>query len=402
MTQKLPQSVVIAGLRRAVMVGDLKSRTRPFYTRRCSRRVRPTSIDSLPNELLSDILLRLPADYLFDTAKLVSRRWCHIIRSREFVHTQVQKSTYGFILCFRRTFTCGKPTFLTVTQGRIETRQFSPIIYLEYFASCNGLALMYDWTINQSLQIINPATHETLALPPHPIRFGYYGRSYGIGYAAASMVYKVIVPYKQHFHHHLSILTVGVDNSWREVRVEHLHSYATYLLTSDPLVTEGFIHYVGRHIEYQQQSKHVVTLDVETEILTVSEVEVPLANPGKIRYYLSTGRFLSMLVGCDHFSWEVWGMESGSGEWSKVLPDIDLRDHKCRLVRQFACGEDEVLQPLCWVNYPEVLALCFRGESRACIFYNLGARRIDSTELHDSCYLGYSGIVHKNNLKRLS
>ncbi|KAL6524410.1 hypothetical protein OROHE_016081 [Orobanche hederae] len=71
----------------------LNYRTRPFYFRRCER-ARATDLESLPDELLSSILVRLPADYLHHIARLVCRRWSHMIRSDAFVNNQIQHSTY--------------------------------------------------------------------------------------------------------------------------------------------------------------------------------------------------------------------------------------------------------------------------------------------------------------------
>ncbi|XP_057775469.1 uncharacterized protein LOC130994444 [Salvia miltiorrhiza] len=118
-------------------------------------------------------------------------------------------------------------------------------------------------------------------------------------------------------------------------------------------------------------------------------------------YYLSTGTFLSLLVGDNRdLSWDVWGMKSETGEWRKVLPDIKLGSQKCRL-QPSAGKKDQVLEPFGWVKYPEVLALRFRGENRTCIFYNLDTHEINSTELPYSCS-SYNGFVHKNSLVWLS
>ncbi|KAL6533537.1 hypothetical protein OROMI_027649 [Orobanche minor] len=360
-------------------------RTRPYYSRRC-KRVRPvttiTSIESLPNELLSDILLRLPADYLHDRARFVCHRWYCLIHSYHFVHTQIHHSTYGLLICRERSY----PLFMTATPtqlGQIEMSEFSRICTTR-ISSCNGLALDLNFR-TKLLHVINLATGQTRVLPSSSTCVRDIPHRCGIAYAAASMRYKVTVPYRRAYIH-LAILTVGVDNSWREVEVEHLSKHARLLVALRPLISDGFMHFVSWH------TRSIVTFDVETEIL--SESEVPLPHPflgrspknEKHWYYLSTGRFLSLLVGNLDFSWEVWGMESRSGEWSKLLPDIDLGAHKCRLL-QFAYGQSKVLNPTGWVKYPEILALGF-NDSQACIFYNLVTREISSTNLPGTKVLG--------------
>ncbi|KAL6505655.1 hypothetical protein OROHE_023034 [Orobanche hederae] len=249
---------------------------------RC-KRARPTDIQSLPDELLSNILTRLPADYIHDVARLVRLRWYHI-------------------------FSC---------------------------------------------------------------RMRLY----------ASMEYKVVVPLKNRGKSgdwFLAILTVGVDESWRDVPVKHLSSSMS-LLCKSGVINEGYIHWIRPEFWW------VLTLDVETEIFTTSIAPLPRSySPGSC--YLSTGRFLSLLVPRGDLSWEVWVMGSRDGEWSKVLPDIDLGTHKSRLHERFGIGEDKALRPVGWVKYPEVLALCFRGKypSRTCFFFNLKTNEINWTELPES------------------
>ncbi|XP_057776488.1 uncharacterized protein LOC130995273 isoform X2 [Salvia miltiorrhiza] len=121
------------------------SRSRSYYFRRC-KRVRPTNIESLPSELLSDILVRLPADHLYDRVRLVCRRWYHIIHSYDFVNTQIQHSTYGLLLCCIGVWGGHHPILITATQGgRIETSEFTYLDRGRFLNSCNGLCLEAIW-----------------------------------------------------------------------------------------------------------------------------------------------------------------------------------------------------------------------------------------------------------------
>ncbi|KAL6502032.1 hypothetical protein OROGR_027165 [Orobanche gracilis] len=367
----------------------LNSKTRPYYLRRC-KRARPTDIESLPDELLSDILVRLPADHIHDIASLVCLRWYHIVHSSNFVKTQIRNCTYGLILSCHQVGT--GPILTTATQGsQIETCEFSYKLKTGLYASCNGLALDYNIQ-TESLHILNPATKQELVLPScsrHLPKLNHCG----IAYAAASMEYKVTVPFQDVEDSlvvwSLAILTVGVHESWRNVPVKHLKDYR-FLLSKFPLTTEGSIHWVLHGLRW------VLTLDVETETFTTSIVPISRAyNRGSC--FLSTGKFLSFIFPREDLSWEVWGMGSRDGEWSKVLPDIELGAHKWRLQQQFGCGKDKMLEPVGWVKYPEVLALGFTSKCRTCVFFNLKTREISSTELPGS-YLRFNGHVHKNTM----
>ncbi|KAH6832706.1 hypothetical protein C2S53_015750 [Perilla frutescens var. hirtella] len=378
-------------------------RTRPYYSRRC-KRVSSTNIESLPDELLFHILVRLQADYLYDIARLVCRRWYHLIHSRAFVNTHIQHSAYGLLLSDREGG--GYPIFVNATQGRIQTSEFSYKCRTHLWGSFNGLAMEihYGDCDRYFIHIINPATKQPFVLPSFPFYNGriLYSSTCGVASAADSVEYKVALSYIAHVPPDspswaLAILTVGVDNSWRYVRIEHLSKLARSLLCEIPLITEGFMHWA------EITSTDVLTLDVETEILTVSEVPLPEANYRNAhKFYLSTGRSLSLLVTRENFLWELWVMKPGTREWTKLVADMKLGAQKCRL-QQFSGGVNEVLMPIGWVKYPEVLALCFIGESgsRTCIFYNLDTHEIDSIELKTACYC-LECVVHKNSLMWLS
>ncbi|KAL6494905.1 hypothetical protein OROGR_030824 [Orobanche gracilis] len=154
------------------MVGDDKGlypkcRTRPYYFRRC-KRIRPTNIESLPNELLSDVLVRLPADHLYDRGRRVCRRWYHIIHSYDFVTRQTQQSTYGLLLSSPKheLWDSGHhPIFLTATQGPIEASEFSYVFRNTISNSCNGLGTE-AYTYFELPYIINPATKQPFVIPP--------------------------------------------------------------------------------------------------------------------------------------------------------------------------------------------------------------------------------------------
>ncbi|KAH6769571.1 hypothetical protein C2S52_014374 [Perilla frutescens var. hirtella] len=380
------------------MVGvDFNSRTRPYYSRRC-KRVRSTNIESLPDELLFHILVRLPADHLYDRARFVCRKWYHIIHSSAFINTHVQHSTYGLMLSVE-SYSSGRPIFVSATaQGQIETSEFSYKCRVRILGSCNGLGWECQVTYRNVPHIINPATKQVFMLPPLSSEMLRASKS-GIAYVAASMEYKVILPHLEVISRTslpvLAILTVGVDNSWRHLPVETLPERARERLFQYPLITEGFIHWV--------RGTDVLTLDVETEVFISRKVSLPLSYQEKRKYYLSTGKYLSLVVARGDFLWGVWWMEPETGEWRKLRPDINFEAQKTRL-EQFSCGDEdyeEDLVPLGWVKYPEVLALCFRGRGHTCIFYNLDTHEISSTELPETSR-AYAAFPHKNNLIWLS
>ncbi|XP_057776012.1 uncharacterized protein LOC130994901 [Salvia miltiorrhiza] len=360
----------------------------------------PTNIGSLPTDLLFEILLRLPADHLYERVRLVCRRWYHIIHSHAFINAQMHGATCGLLLSPLNDNNT-LPLYVTAdADGGIHTSELNHISKLGVLATCNGLVLELD--DRRFPRLVNPTTKQSFLLPRG---VSYAVVEYGFAYSAASLVCKVIAqhnvfhsPPRLQIDYGLDVLTVGVDESWRKVEdVYHLPDYVKrFFFNKAPLTSEGFLHW-GR-------GRYCATFDVETENITLSEVPLPhQAYLERDYFYLSTGRCLSLLVACGDLSWEVWEMKSETGEWRKALPNVELGAEKCR-IQQFS---DRALEPLGWVKYPQVLALYFGAyysekQCRHCIFYNLDTHQLDSIELPHSYSRDYDAFPHKNNLIWLS
>ncbi|XP_057775472.1 putative F-box protein At5g52610 [Salvia miltiorrhiza] len=362
------------------------------------------NIESFPTDLLFEILLRLPADHLYERARLVCRRWYHIIHSHAFINAQMHGATYGLLLS-PLNWSNTLPLYVTAdADGGIHTSDLNHISKLEVLAtSCNGLALEFDFK-DRLLRLVNPAKKQSLLLPRLTRGATYAWPTYGFAYSAASLAYKVIArytvchsPQRLQTDYGLDVLTVGVNESWRHVEVPH--HLSPFFFNEAPLTTEGFMHW-GR-------GRYCVTLDVETEIITLSEA--PYQYDESAYNYLSTGRCLSLLVACGYLSWEVWELKAETGEWRKALPNVDLGAEEWRIQQLAPKDAPQVLVPLGWVKYPQVLAFrfgtYFSGKQwrPRCIFYNLDTHQLHSIELPESYTSGYyEAFPHKNNLIWLS
>lgn len=341
-------------------------------------------IESLPDDLLSEILVRLPADDLHDRARLVCRRWSHIISSVAFANTHLHHSSYGLVLSAHGR---SHPIYVSATkQGQIEVSRLSCKCIT--IASCNGLLLEFPPRGITSLHILNPATKKAFLLPEIESKSLSRYRLCGVAYGATSMEYKVVQMHvDRHRPHtlHLAILTVGVDNSWRQLQVEHLPDNLRPLFHCTRVVAERFVYWASMHC------REILTLDMETEIITETSVPLPACASIEKFFYLSTGRNLSLLFRRRDSTWEVWEMKPEAGEWRKCthfqfsFEQID--DH-------------ELFWPCGWVKYPEVLA-CHTGIASTLIFYNLRTHEIDPTQVHGHI-VGIQPFPHRNTLLWLS
>ncbi|XP_057776202.1 uncharacterized protein LOC130995069 [Salvia miltiorrhiza] len=139
-------------------------RSRAYYSRRCKEGM-PTNIESLPKELLFEILLRLPADHLYERARLVCRRWYRIIHSHAFINEKMHGATYGLLLSPVKGNTL--PLYVTAdADGGILKSELNHISKLGVLATCNGLVLELD--DKRFPRLANPATRQSFLLPPYP------------------------------------------------------------------------------------------------------------------------------------------------------------------------------------------------------------------------------------------
>ncbi|KAK6142929.1 hypothetical protein DH2020_023277 [Rehmannia glutinosa] len=396
------------------MAGDnclhVKGQTCPFYLRRCIRRMLKTNIDSLPDDIVFDILVHIPAQDIYNATRLVCRKWYQMILTHNFIHVHLQHSTCGLLIknWLDRT---SHPTFVAMRQGRIEISKLSDKSNHLFLSSCNGLILEFDCLKSYALYIAN-STKQRSALPTFSANTT--SDCSAIAYAATSMEYKVVNTCyfmngnTDEFEHDCAILTVGVDKSWRRVNIQHLSLTAKELLKRTPFATQGFVHWAQNNLRVVNgEPQYILTLNVETEIFT--QIPVPLVHGERLGcyHYLSMGSYLSLLIDCSEFSWEVWEMKPETGEWTK-MPKIDLEAQKC-IFEQLCCKYDSSgsltcsLLPVGWLKSKEVLVFNVFKEHTLpifispwfCIAYNVRTREIYSIELDSICN---TFLVHRNSL----
>ncbi|KAL3629227.1 hypothetical protein CASFOL_026449 [Castilleja foliolosa] len=367
------------------MIGgnNRSTRTRTYYLRSSKRkRKRLTDIESLPDEVLFEVLVRLPAQDIYNPARLVCSKWYHMIHTHTFIYAHLQRSTYG--LLFQSTN--GDSFFMSVGEsGRVEISKKRYNLKNPVQTSCNGLLLEHERGSKYNIYVSNPATRQIFALPPF-VGYEIYYQSFGIAYAAASMEYKavIIAPGKNKT---CFILTIGVDNSWRTVGSE-CESLHTKRFFCTPLITEGFVHW------YIRDTNEVVTLNIETEIITETSGPIHrVVNGNRQNMLLSTGRYLSLLIPCGELCWEVWEMKPKIDYlWRKVC-DISLEAHKSTTLQRFGPNEYNYLMLTGWLKYLEVLVFGTMGQV---LVFNLLTQEVFIIDL--IAPYAYGRVVHKNSL----
>ncbi|KAL7122777.1 hypothetical protein ACP275_01G064900 [Erythranthe tilingii] len=352
--------------------------TKSIIRKRCS-----TNIESLPDELVFLILLELPAEDIYDSAMLVCKKWYEMIDTDEFVHSHFQHSTPG-LLIQNRTHKYDRAVFAAIRKGKIEISKFGYKFTDRALASCNGLVLNHYSENDYALQIVNPATKQRLFVTPPFTKKVSRHNSFGIVHVASTMAYKVFHTYFHYTNEYLytwgcSLLTVGVDKYWRRVHIRPVFQETTIVHTTQQ-TTEGFMHWIW-------SNDCVLTLNVETEVIT--STPVPRGCKHVPKWYLSKGKYLSLVALCGDSSFDVWEMKSETGEWTKTYKvDFEPLSKYGRVT------------PVAWLKHGEVLVLSGSDLTRVCTTYNVLTREIDCFELDDYCN-DHIFKIHTNSLVSL-
>ncbi|CAA0815419.1 Protein of unknown function DUF106-transmembrane [Striga hermonthica] len=310
----------------------------------CCKRTR--RMESLPDDLLSRILVILLVEDIYDSARLslVCRKWHRMISSDEFIYAHLHQSKHT--LLFRVKSAHHLLCLSARDDGRLQISKMEDILVRTRLeASCNGLVLDVARSRgNLALCVLNPLTKHRLVLP-HPRGIDYW--------------------------------RCGI--AWRSFTTAHISFEAKMALKSSRLVTtRGFVHWCAR------DDGHVLTLDIETETVKEAPSPVPVFFGGRWDY-LPAGKYLTLLAERVDYLWDVWEMRPGSMEWRKVA-SFSLEDQKL-VFEDSDSGRDVVdFKPVAWLLYPEVVVFVLSGWCYFRVFiYNLATRVIESIELPEPC-----------------
>ncbi|CAL5005521.1 unnamed protein product [Urochloa decumbens] len=180
---------------------------------------------SLPTDAFVEVLLRLPPICRL-WARLVCRHW------RDVIDARTPRIPPPKVLAF---FSNNKTASVYVVddlehgQGREVWRisaKESRIRYVAAVGTCNGLLCLCDEDKpGGAIALLNPATGETLRVPPLPVsyrRLYGYAKDYAFGFVPATGAYKLLrVPCHGNMTGGFSVLqalTLG-DAAWRDVDV---------------------------------------------------------------------------------------------------------------------------------------------------------------------------------------
>ncbi|RAL47302.1 hypothetical protein DM860_013267 [Cuscuta australis] len=317
----------------------------------------------IPEDLVLNILFRLPADVIYGIMQYVCREWYNIVRSPTFVSTHLQKSTGGAFLLqaaksrpryFLRMGKCGDDIELVEAE-------FPPSRDLA--SSCNGLVVMVHYNCRE-LCITNPVLKQQLTLPPHPKLVAK--KFCKLAYDVSSGVYKVVVcnPWDPP-----TVLTVG-DKTWRPLRSSCLFNrIVSDLHINRSLSLGSFLYWVS------ECALFVVSFNAETE--TFQEIPFPQGcTSGSPVALIEMGSFPCLMRWKEKWTWELWlSRDQENAGWEK-MSDINLLGQSS-LIRVLS-DDDRCFLPLGWLKCGELMAFLVPLNKSRIIAYNVRLGKIHS------------------------
>ncbi|KAK9091940.1 hypothetical protein Syun_026851 [Stephania yunnanensis] len=320
-------------------------------------------MESLPHEILIDIVTRLPITSLMQF-KCVSKAWYSLAQDHYLLHMYATQNNPCIILQSEHSLD-DQLHVIDTDRHQYEnlTRKLAPpfkfsMPKFNIAGSCNGIHLCSSVSQeSDTIFIYNPFTNESKQLPPTNTSFSNQKVVLGFGFDQKTMEYKVVrIVYRFppgqmvcYGTSDVSIHTLGT-NSWRSL------GEAGYLLDgrSPPALVNGSLHWLAHHNKHQQYQE-IVRFDLATEEFS----KVPTPNCNTInKGWITIVEFRGCLSAVVHYNScckiEVWVMKDYNVKesWNKEFvipahspvgfkPDINLSNRM--LEKWFSRGYVRIL-----------------------------------------------------------
>ncbi|KAL5982908.1 hypothetical protein ACLOJK_016987 [Asimina triloba] len=260
----------------------------------------------LPEDILFNILMRLPTLLIFDL-RLVCKSWYNLITDPVFIETLLSRSNAGLIFQVQISSSSYLTNFMEIKHGELWVHYLGLDCPGRIRGSCNGLILLESML---NIFVFNPMTNQQTMLPPSdmPYKYPLSFEIYGFGYNSRTKEYKVvhICEYKKKMSPHplaCEITTVG-SGSWREINGPFFGLAELHV----PVSANGVLHWAT-------ERDYIISMDVGNEKFC----RTPFPNCSRKCYYLLD--LSESLSFADHtlpFQIDVWVLKDlNKGEWIK-------------------------------------------------------------------------------------
>ncbi|GFZ19006.1 hypothetical protein Acr_27g0007450 [Actinidia rufa] len=178
------------------------------------------AMEKLPEELLMEILSRLPVKHLL-RFRSVSKYWFPLIQNPSFISLNHNRAQNNHCLLVKRLLHGGGVLSLAPNEDPINDLDISfmgDIRALQLLGPCNGVICLTRHGFHSAIVLCNPSMRE-FRVVPQPPSYEEYMNTGGYGFDCVTNGYKVVRfgitnPYEQY----VEIYDLSTD-SWREVDI---------------------------------------------------------------------------------------------------------------------------------------------------------------------------------------
>lgn len=352
----------------------------------------------LYDDIIFNILSRLPAMCLYGIMRRVCNTWAQFIRNPRFVELHLQHSRPGLFIqqlevqnFLVASMTKFRSLFLEFNEnGDFEVTNFKdlPSSYWHVQCSFDGLLLVHERS-KSVLHVENPITKDVVEVPlcftPHRLYLHSYGMTRLTNNGGLKLFCGFFGSDTEKGLAYFYVLTVGVDDSWRKI--------GSISITLPPSSRRSIV--IGEFMYWVQRGTHwgdsyeVVVVDTANE--SISKFYFPKQHLVlgflRVENYLS---YVALLDGAINLyvskdvhvrKWEIYDkivIDSISSNWKRHVRDF------------IVCVDQNLIFQIC--KYNDL------GEAREVyVAYNLKTRQITSLEEHASTLFDVL-LVHTNSL----
>lgn len=366
----------------------------------------------LNQDLMLPILTLLPLNSLLNSARYVCKQWATTIRTSHFAQACLRLSKPGLYVenrCFgTRSYYLHIKNY---ANGQFEferTDLGTPLIAGMVIDSCNGILLMLCWTWDPAQTqafLVNPVVKSCLKLPPLPLfREGpLLASQFNIVCVPRTAKFKLffidIVEVSGAFYYVFYVLTIGVDNLWKEI--DRKEAPVNWDNIWKPLYDgANYLYWISMHHE-------ITVLDVDKEIIVgkFPLPPLPVVEPRSLTTFLWKGNQLSCTVrSLRNETYQIYILDFDSGKWS-FYHEMGPFDYVA------ACGLDLVILLLLfryWIHdqiifrvviFPRTEENWPRGKHTMHFSYNVNTRQL--TKIEDIAMGSHEVWLHTNSLVSL-
>ncbi|KAK9669750.1 hypothetical protein RND81_13G152000 [Saponaria officinalis] len=305
----------------------------------------------LPEEILFNILLRVPAKLLHEVVRCVSTQLFGIVTDPMFVRKHRQMSNAGFLI--QNVKDKSKISYIEADTTRLKLTEIQLPLPAPFMGSFNGFVLLHDLTKPYIFHVMNPVTKVNFSLPPMT-GFCNYNSQVGFGITSSGLYKVVHISAKSTAKRVLMrVFTLGVDTTWLfidlkgiSIGLKEMHAFMFC-----PRFIAGFIYWIN-FLHFTG-----VALDVDTEIIYRFSPPEDLIREDIVRNDDTSIRFLSMGTCLGLFrqsqggdTWRFWKLTCvKTNEWTEMAR-INIQPLLSRVDKMFYPSKVKCVWPTRLIN----------------------------------------------------